>query len=971
MSPEKDRRDASGGHRDPASKSGPISDDVGSLLNPSPYPSSSTDEIKQILNQAVAGDLQIKLGENVLLGLFTEGERREFVASMEETGLTWEELSRNWDAVKEASSPAPALLYNILCERFTGILLETLGEPAAAVDLLVRLKEQYNSCWGLVSLPSLLKEVPDNAPQIDEKIGRLFNNHSFGWAGPEQMFITRVSSWGLEEQFVSLVENTLKQSFGTDYAPRLISSWEGIESVFSAKTVARLEALIDLHAPAAWRVLSDAALERSPSRVEKLVKATPEQGGDPQKLKDYCIQCLARMDLPLSTREKLAARLCQLVENNPWFLGSAEQQLVEWRGQSAFHDLLRAARDRLERSLSDDLIIQLFAHLTVPGFKQEWTPVFAKICSENPRILVSACEQGESLRLIPGFKSPEAVTAKVVSADMPLDLDRLASNPDFLPVVLSAKARRMEFFNRCVQTGSANLFFLVVPWVQGMSQSTQVDFSVMATELIGLIEQAGSWADEIVRDPRFAELQKAAHSSAKLSAGRSVCMEIAFFSPFTSAGRKTNESASERGYERTFIDSFILNAAASLDRGSDGHDSDTYQGVLEDIRSSLIGCSPAVKEHPLGRFVVGEVLGPDFDELLHTHPVCKKLVDPPAKKTLYRYAAWGDLAAREAFAVVSATLFDQLSPRVQDQVLGFDPGNLRTFFSLLESGVKRGFDLRGAPEDSTELVQSLRADAVTWISTKARLAASHVADKTSSMSDKELLLTLHTLQKLHWFYPEWKDIFVRNLLGLDDAVGNRPRGVEMTPVGEPKVIPAWSEPITITSSKHGGTVEVSDALSPIEILLVWEQRVTETWAAMSGEEVMMPTLLDGESIRTVAVRDGANPAQPILASLAYSMSGEASLVLDIPWPGSFSTDALAAVVSWGEQKAAALKVPLRGTSKFVRAMSEPSRGEFIKLHGGSESALPLVDIPNRTRIAPRFSERIVGRGVLRNYPGLI
>jgi len=119
MSPEKDGRDVSGG-RDPESKSGPASDDVGRLLNPSAYQSSSSAEIKETLNQAAAGDLTIKLEENVLLGLFTDGERREFVAAMDETGLSWEELSSNGDAVKEASSPAPALLYNILCERFSG-----------------------------------------------------------------------------------------------------------------------------------------------------------------------------------------------------------------------------------------------------------------------------------------------------------------------------------------------------------------------------------------------------------------------------------------------------------------------------------------------------------------------------------------------------------------------------------------------------------------------------------------------------------------------------------------------------------------------------------------------------------------------------------------------------------------------------------------------------------------------------------
>jgi hypothetical protein len=101
MSPEKDGRDASGERRDPESRSGPASDDVGTLRNPSPYQSSSSEEIKQTLNQAAAGDLTIKLEENVLLGLFTDGERREFVAAMDETGLGWKELSSNGDAVKE------------------------------------------------------------------------------------------------------------------------------------------------------------------------------------------------------------------------------------------------------------------------------------------------------------------------------------------------------------------------------------------------------------------------------------------------------------------------------------------------------------------------------------------------------------------------------------------------------------------------------------------------------------------------------------------------------------------------------------------------------------------------------------------------------------------------------------------------------------------------------------------------------
>ena len=54
MSPEKDGQDVSGGGRDPESKSGPACDDVGRLFNPSPYQSSSSEEIKQTLNQGGA-----------------------------------------------------------------------------------------------------------------------------------------------------------------------------------------------------------------------------------------------------------------------------------------------------------------------------------------------------------------------------------------------------------------------------------------------------------------------------------------------------------------------------------------------------------------------------------------------------------------------------------------------------------------------------------------------------------------------------------------------------------------------------------------------------------------------------------------------------------------------------------------------------------------------------------------------------
>lgn len=960
MSPEKDGRDASEGRRDPESRSGPASDDVGRLLNPSPYPSSSTDEIKQILNQAAAGDLQIKLGENVLLGLFTEGERREFVASMEETGLTWEELSQNWDAVKEASSPAPALLYNILCERFTGILLETLGEPAAAVDLLVRLEGQYNSCWKQVSLSSLLKGVPDNAPQIDEKIGRLFREHPFGWAGPEEMFITRVSSWGLEERFISLVENTLRQSFGTDYAPRLVHSWEGIESVFSANTVARIEALIDHHAPAAWSALSEAALERSPSRIEKLIAATPEQGGRPESQLHCCARWMRDMDLPDRTRERLVERLCQLGENYTENLVSCRRELVRGMGEKRYLDLVR---DRLEACPTDNLIISVLPLLGVREMKRAWSSVVAQRCVDNARIVVSACERGVSPHKIPGFKSAAAVVAQVLAADMPIDLAKLGRNQEFLKVVLGAKESSAAFFDRCVQTGSATLFFEVIPFVHATSQSTEASFATIAKDIIGAIERAGSRADEIVRDPRFVDLQRAARSSAPLSAGRSLCMEIAYFSPFTSATPEAEGFTNKRGYEPTFIESFILNAAASLDRGSDGHDSDTYRGVLEDIQASAIGHSHQVKEHPLGRFVVGEALGSDFDELLNNHPVCNKLVDPPAKRTSYRYATWGDLEAREAFAVVSATLFDQLSPGVQEQVLGFDPENLRTFFSLLESGVKRGFDLRGAPKESMDLIRSLRADAVTWISTKAHITESNVAERTSSMSDKELLLTLHTLQKLHWFYPEWKDIFVKKLLSPDKSIGTTPEVIETGSSRDTRGASAWSTPLTVTLSKQAGALEVSDALSPIETLRVWGPRLTETWIALRGAETIVPTLLDGATTRTVVVREGANTARPALASVGYSISGEQILMLDLPPSESFSTEALAALVVWGEQRAAALKIPLRASPHFVRALPEPGRGEFLKLHGARKSAQPFVDISNRTRFAPPMSQNFVGRGI--------
>jgi hypothetical protein len=285
---------------------------------------------------------------------------------------------------------------------------------------------------------------------------------------------------------------------------------------------------------------------------------------------------------------------------------------------------------------------------------------------------------------------------------------------------------------------------------------------------------------------------------------------------------------------------------------------------------------------------------------------------------------------------------------------------------LLESGAKRGFDLRQAPDESAELVRSLRADAVSWISTKAHLPEFHVAEGTSAMSDKELLLTLHTLQKLHWFYPEWKDIFVRKILSLDDSVGRPPKGMDTGSSKDTRGATAWITPLTVTLSKQGGAVEVSDALSPIDTLLVWGPILTETWIALPGAETNVPTLLDGETTRTVVVREGADSARLAIASVGYSISGEKVLMLDLPYQeGSFSTEALAALVMWGEKKAAALEIPLRALPKFVRALPEPSRGEFLKLHGASESAQLFVDIPNRTRFAPRMSQNFVGRGV---YP---
>jgi hypothetical protein len=670
------------------------------------------------------------------------------------------------------------------------------------------------------------------------------------------------------------------------------------------------------------------------------------------------------MDLPDRTREKLVERLCELGENYTENLVSCRRELVRGMGEKRYLDLVR---HRLEACPTDDLIISVLPLLEVREMKRAWSAVVAQQCVDNPRIVVSACERGVSPHQIPGFKSAAAVVAQVLAADMPIDLSRLVRNEKFLKVALSAKGSRNAFFDRCIQTGSATMFFVVVPTVEhAISQSIDVSFATIAKEIIGVMERAGSRAEEIARDPRFADLQRAARSSAQISAGRSVYMEIAYFSPFTAAAAQTDAPTSKPGYEPSFIDSFILNAGASLDRGSDGHDSDDYQGVLEDIRSSPIGSSREVKEHPLGRFVVGEALGPDFDELLNTHPVCKKLVDPTAKKTSYRYSAWGDLGAREAFAVVSATLFDRLAPRVQGQVLGLNPEDLRSFFLLLESGAKRGFDLRQAPDESAELVRSLRADAVSWISTKAHLPEFHVAEGTSAMSDKELLLTLHTLQKLHWFYPEWKDIFVRKILSLDDSVGRPPKGMDTGSSKDTRGATAWITPLTVTLSKQGGAVEVSDALSPIDTLLVWGPILTETWIALPGAETNVPTLLDGETTRTVVVREGADSARLAIASVGYSISGEKVLMLDLPYQeGSFSTEALAALVMWGEKKAAALEIPLRALPKFVRALPEPSRGEFLKLHGASESAQLFVDIPNRTRFAPRMSQNFVGRGV---YP---
>ena len=123
-------------------------------------------------------------------------------------------------------------------------------------------------------------------------------------------------------------------------------------------------------------------------------------------------------------------------------------------------------------------------------------------------------------------------------------------------------------------------------------------------------------------------------------------------------------------------------------------------------------------------------------------------------------------------------------------------------------------------------------------------------------------------------------------------------------------------------------------------------------------------MLDASCLRTVVVIEGARTIDVVQALLGHDGAGRSGLLLDLVSGQPLAQTSMEALLAWGDEKARALKVPLRPTPSFIQALPYPLRGRFTGSTDDFDSSRLFIEVPNRTRHVTRLSTECVAVGEL-------
>ena len=960
MSPEKDPRKQSNNSGAPSSEGAAHPEEVPLTLSAG-YQESSAAEIIKLLKAGPEQALRSGTGSATLLGLLNDSERREFVSALGEIGATWEEVAENSITDDGPAVQEVLAIHNLACQRFTHCLIEAVGDPCEVVQLLIRLGEPLYVGLDFVSLPTLLSAFKDPAAVPYEKFGMLFNTHAFGWLGPGGVHGEWIRSRGLEDALVGVVEGALKAPRGNHYARRIVKSLEALSQSLSPETMERLEHAVSTVMPAAWIEVFEPDHPRALPRLKSVVEATPERGANPEYQIGFCSYWIGDDRLPASARKVLADKLIELAENYPEFIKPYRQELSKSLGAESVYAIVR---NRLEKFPCDALVLDSLTFLKSLEGRKVLSSIVAQRFSDNPRLAVLACERGVAPQSIPGFKSVASVVSEVLAAEMPLDLHALARNNEFLQVVLNSKHSRSQFFGRLIQTGSAHTFYSVAESLQAASYSIDVPFDTIRSSMFACLDAADDLANEIRRDSRFFRWFPTGGELTKGSSYSQSYLEVLSFLRIKDTNVAPGMSDFGVPPTSTFFYSLLLYYAAPLNLGSNGHHNDNYIDCITAISTNISAWYPAASENRLCRFVFGSKLGAEFDQFLASNPVCSRILEGRPVSERLSSKTWAQLTADVASAAVAGCLFEELPLELRREALTLSTGDLTDLLALLESGRRHGFDDISQAPDLQTLQSALRAHATAWIAEKAAYPLAVIEDGAKDATIAELRHIVDTLEKLHWFYPEWKSVFVDRVFELAGLSKDGRRSANPGAVNARDTMSNWSAPVSISIEKDGRSFVATDQLTTKETLLAWKPYTDRVWGLYASYESALTTVLDASCLRTVVVIEGARIIDVVQALLGHDGAGRSGLLLDLIWGEPLAQTSMEALLAWGDEKARALKVPLRPTPSFIQALPYPLRGRFTGSTDDFDSSRLFVEVPNRTRHVAKLSTACVAVGVL-------
>lgn len=962
MSPEKDPRKQSNNSGAPSSEGAAHPEEVPLTLSTG-YQESSAAEIIKLLKAGPEQALRSGTGSATLLGLLNDSERRKFVSALGEIGATWEEVAENSITDDGPAVQEVLAIHNLVCQRFTHCLIEAVGDPCEVVQLLIRRGEPYYFDAGLdfVSLPTLLSACKDPAAVPYEKFGILFNAQPFGYPGPGGVHGEWIRSRGLEDALVGVVEGALKAPEGNHYANRIVKSLEALSQSLSPETMERLEHAVSTVMPAAWIQVFEPDHPRALPRLKSVVEATPERGANPQYQMGFCLVWIGDDRLPASARKVLVDKLIKLVENYPEFIRIYRKELSKSLGAESVYAIVR---NRLEKFPCDALVLDSLTFLKTLEGRKVLSSIVAQRFSDNPRLAVLACERCVAPQSIPGFKSVASVISEVLAAEMPLDLHALASNKEFLQVVLNSTHSRSQFFGRLIQTGSAHTFYSVAESLQAASYSIDVPFDKIRSSMFACLDAADDRANEIRRDSRFFRWFPTGGELTKGCSYSQSYLEVLSFLRIRDMDVAPGMSDFGVPPTSTFFYSLLLYYAAPLNLGSNGHHNDHYIDRITAISTNITAWYPAASENRLCRFVFGSKLGAEFDQFLASNPVCSRILEGRPVSERLSSKTWAELTADVASAAVAGCLFEELPLELRREALTLSTSDLTDLLALLEIGRKHGFDDISQAPDLQTLQSALRAHATAWIAEKAAYPLAVIEDGAKDATIAELRHIVDTLEKLHWFYPEWKSVFVDRVFDLAGLSKDGRRSANPGAVNARDTMSNWSAPVSISIEKDGRSFVATDQLTTKETLLAWKPYTDSVWGLYPSYESALTTVLDASCLRTVVVIEGARTIDVVQALLGHDGAGRSGLLLDLVSGQPLAQTSMEALLAWGDEKARALKVPLRPTPSFIQALPYPLRGRFTGSTDDFDSSRLFIEVPNRTRHVTRLSTECVAVGEL-------